>query len=152
MWVVQVVIYGLDLIQVNRYPWSNHIRRVFDGWVRSDRREAAALSGNSAAFHSRLARAHWSSTPEHSGAWRCVISSSKRCGKLGEPYPKRVAAWGDGEGGARWFLGDVERLLRCTSGSKNSTYSFLAHSSCSSFLQFLRRCCRFTPHEDLIEV
>jgi hypothetical protein len=35
------------------------------------------------------------------------------------------------------ILGDVERLLRCTSGSKNNTYSFLAHSSYSSFLQFL---------------
>jgi hypothetical protein len=50
------------------------------------------------------------------------------------------------------ILGDVERLLRCTSGSKNNTYSFLAHSSYSSFLQFLRRRCGFTPHEDLIEV
>jgi hypothetical protein len=49
-------------------------------------------------------------------------------------------------------IGDVERLLRCTSGSKNITYSFLAHSSCSPFLQFLRRRCGFTPLEDLIEV
>jgi hypothetical protein len=32
------------------------------------------------------------------------------------------------------ILDDVEQLLRCSSGSKNSTYSFLAHSSCSSFL------------------
>jgi hypothetical protein len=104
MWAVHAVIYGLDLIRANHYPWSNHICRVLDGRVRSDQREAAARSGHSAAFHGCPARAHWSSAPKRFEARRCVISSSKRCSKPGDPYPKRVAAWGDGKGGARQWL------------------------------------------------
>jgi hypothetical protein len=104
MRVVHAVIYGLELMWVNRYPSSNQIHQVLDGRVRSDRREAVARSGHSAAFHGRPAPAHRSSAPEHSGARRCMIFSSKQCGKPRDPYSKRVAAWGDGEGSVRQRL------------------------------------------------
>jgi hypothetical protein len=104
MRAIHAVIYGLDLIWANHYPWSNRIRQVLDGQERSNQREAAAQSGPSATFHGRPARAHQSSTPEHSGAWRCMISSPNWCGKPGDPYPKQVVAWGDDEGSARQQL------------------------------------------------
>jgi hypothetical protein len=106
-------------------------------------------------FHSHLDGARQSSAPErsgHDGAWFLDQNDAANLKTLTRSELQLGVKAVHGSGFFFTILGNVERLLRCTSGSKNSTYIILARSSCSSFLQFLRRRCGFTSHEDFIEV